>query len=160
LKVKNVFFAIVIASILLTGCTIGTAGTNNQIEENEADFPPSMTGLINVQGKEYEMKAGNYKWERKKGSETQVVQTDAASPFQIGESYNAIGVEPNTNINIEIEDNPKISVYQCNENGRDKEVTLKNNHLSVPSSKGRYIYEVLAKWPNGEVSYTFVVEVN
>ncbi|ANX11626.1 hypothetical protein ABE41_006370 [Fictibacillus arsenicus] len=106
------------------------------------------------------MKAGNYKWKRKKGSETEVVQTDAASPSQKGENYNAIGLGPNTNINIEIEDNPKISVYQWNETGRDKEVTIKNNHLAVPSRKGRYIYEVLAKWSNGEVSYTFVVEVN
>ncbi|RZT23620.1 hypothetical protein [Fictibacillus sp. BK138] len=160
MKVKNVFFAIVIASLWLTGCTIGTTGTNNQIEENEDDFPPSMTGLINVQGKEYKIEAGNYKWKRKKGSETEVVQTDAASPNQIGEYYRAIKLESNTNINIDIEDNPKVSVYQWNQNGRDKEVTLKNNHLSVPSSKGRYIYEVLAKWPNGEVSYTFVVEVN
>jgi hypothetical protein len=155
---KNVFFAIVIASLWLTGCTIGTAGTSNQMEED--DFPPSMTGLINVQGKEYEMEAGNYKWERKKGSETDVVQTDAASPYQISESYNAIVLEPNTDINIDIEDNPKVSVYQWNQNGRDEGFTLKNNQLSVPSSKGRYIYEVLAKWPNGEVSYTFVVEVN
>lgn len=160
MKVKNVFFAIIIASLWLTGCTIGTTGTVNQMEESEEDFPPSMTGLINVQGKEYEMKAGNYKWERKKGSDTEVVQTDAASPYQIGENYKAIGVEPNTNIKIEIEDNPKISVFQWNENGRVKEVTLTNNYLAVSSSKGRYIYEVLAKWLNGEVSYTFVVEVN
>jgi hypothetical protein len=159
LKVKKLFLAIIFVSFWLTGCTIGTTGTNNQMEENEEDFPPSMMGLINVQGKEYEMEAGNYKWERKKGSETMVVQTDAASPNQIGEYYKAIGLEPNTNIKIEIEDNPNISVYQWNENGRDKEVTLKNNHLAVPLSKGRYIYEVLAKWPNGEVSYTFVVEV-
>jgi hypothetical protein len=160
LKIKNIFFVIVISSLCLTGCTIGTVRTANQVKENKDDFPPSMTGLINVKGKEYAMKAGNYKWERKKGSETEVVQTDAASPSQIGENFNAIGLEPNTNINIEIEDNPKISVYQWNENGRDKEVILKNNHLSVPSSKGRYIYEVLAKWSNGEVSYTFVVKVN
>lgn len=157
---KNILFALVIALLWLTGCTIGTTGTNNQIEENEDDFPPSMTGLINVQGKEYEMKAGNYKWERKNGLETDIVQTDAASPSQIGEYYSAIELEPNTNIIIDIEDNPKVSVYEWNENGRINEVTLKNNVLSVPSSKGRYIYEALANWPNGEVSYTFVVEVN
>jgi hypothetical protein len=160
LKINNIIFAIIFSSLLLTGCTIGTVRTDNQVENNKDDFPPSMTGLINVKGKEFSMKAGNYKWERKKGSETEVVQTDAASPSQIGESFNAIGLEPNANINIEIEDNPKISVYQWNENGRDKEVILKNKSLSVPSNKGRYIYEVLAKWSNGEVSYTFAVEVN
>lgn len=160
MKINNIIFAIIFSSLLLTGCTIGTVRTDNQVENNKDDFPPSMTGLINVKGKEFSMKAGNYKWERKRGSETEVVQTDAASPSQIGESFNAIGLEPNANINIEIEDNPKISVYQWNENGRDKEVILKNKSLSVPSNKGRYIYEVLAKWSNGEVSYTFAVEVN
>lgn len=124
------------------------------------DFPPAMTGFIYVNGKKYEMTAGNYKWERKVGSDTEAVKTDAASPSQIAESFNPIGIEQNTNIYIEIQDHPKIYVYQWYENDRDKEVILKNNQIAVPSSEGRYIYEVLAKWSNGEVSYTFVVEVN
>ena len=157
---KNLFFAIIFFSFLITGCTNGKEEMDNEVEENQNDFPPSMTGMINVNGKEYEMETGNYRWERKKGPETEVVETDAASPYQIGGNFNSISLEPNTNINIEIEDNPKISVYQWNENGRDKEIILKNNQLSAPSSKGQYIYEVIAKWSNGEVSYTFVVEIN
>lgn len=159
LKIKKLFFTIVISSLWITGCTNGIGEMDNKVAENKNDFPPSMTAMINVQEKEYEIEAGNYRWERKKGLETEVVQTDAASTYQIGENYNAIGLEPNTNINIEIEENPKISVYQWNENDRDKEIILKNNQFSAPSSKGQYIYEVLAKWSNGEVSYTFVVEV-
>ena len=133
---------------------------DNDVEENQKDFPPSMAGLINVNGKEYGMKSGNYSWERKKGLETEVVQTDAASPYQIGKSFNVIRLEPNTNIIIEIEENPKLSVFLWNENGRDKEIILKNNQLTAPTNKGEYIYEVLAKWSNGEVSYTFVIEIN
>lgn len=51
------------------------------MEQNKYDFPPSMTGLINVNEKEYDMKAGNYRWERKQGSGTQAVETDAASSY-------------------------------------------------------------------------------
>ncbi|MFE1245124.1 hypothetical protein ACFW35_13410 [Fictibacillus sp. NPDC058756] len=56
MKIKKILLAIVISSLWLTACTIG----ENQVEENKDDLPPSMTGLINVQWKEYEMEAGNY----------------------------------------------------------------------------------------------------
>lgn len=91
------------------------------------------------------MVVGNYRWERKQGLDTQVVETDAASPYQIAENFSAIMVEPSTNINIEIEESPRISLYLWNENGREKEVTIKNNQLLAPTSKGQYIYELLAK---------------
>lgn len=156
LKIKHLFFAIVFFSFWLTGCANGS----DEVEVNQNDFPPSMLGFVNVNGKEYEMKAGNYSWERKKGLETEVVVTDAASPYQIGKEFSAISLEPNTNINIEIEENPKLSVYLWNENGRGEEIILKNNQFTAPTNKGEYIYEVLAEWSNGEVSYTFVVEVN
>ncbi|KZE69147.1 hypothetical protein AWM68_02445 [Fictibacillus phosphorivorans] len=156
MKTKFIRLFTVFTLLWLTGCTINTAGKDKEFD----DFPPVMAGYMDVKGKKYEMQQGNYRWERKKGSDTEVVTTDAASPNQIGESFRAIKVQPNATVNIEIEENPKISVYQWNESGREKEVNVKNNQLAVPSSKGRYIYEVLAKWSDGEVSYTFGVEVN
>ncbi len=75
-------------------------------------------------------------------------------------SFNAIEVEPSADIAIKIKHKPKLSVYLWNEPGMDKEIIIENDNLSVPSNKGRYVYEVLAKWSNGEVSYTFVVEVD
>lgn len=153
LKIVHIFFTMVFSILWLTGCSYG------EVEENGYDFPPSMTGSINVNDKEYEMVVGNYRWERKQGLDTQVVETDATSPYQIADNFSAILVEPNTSINIEIEESPGISLYLWNENGREKEITLKNNQFLAPTSKGQYIYEILAKWSNGEVSYTFVVEV-
>ncbi|TQR17537.1 hypothetical protein [Psychrobacillus vulpis] len=159
MKFRLVFFAIVFSLLWLMGCSNNMDGGEKKDVENGNEFPPSMTGIIKASNKEYEMKSGNYRWERKQGSNTEVVQTDAASPYQLAEQFNAIMLEQNTNINIEIEGNPNISVYLWNENGRDKEVTLTSNQLSAANSKGRYVYEVLAKWSNGEVSYTFVVEI-
>ncbi|WP_391122354.1 hypothetical protein [Psychrobacillus sp. L3] len=154
------FLAMVLFSALcITGCSNGSSEMDREVKASENEFPPSMAGSINVNDKEYEMVVGNYRWERKQGIDTQVVETDAASPYQIAEYFNAIMVEPNTNINIEIEENPRVSLFLWNGNGREKEVKLKNNQLLAPTSKGQYIYEVLAKWSNGEVSYTFVVEV-
>ncbi|WP_231618287.1 hypothetical protein [Fictibacillus sp. 23RED33] len=160
MKLLHLIIAIIIFSFCITGCSISTDGNGQQAANHmNYDFPPAMKGFVNVNGNKYEMKSGNYKWERKKGSETEAVTTDAASPSQIAEAFNAISVKPSANIHIEIQDHPKISVYHWYENDRDKEVILKNNRIAVPSSEGRYIYEVLAKWSNGEVSYTFVIDV-
>ncbi|WP_342598203.1 hypothetical protein MHB48_11395 [Psychrobacillus sp. FSL H8-0483] len=157
MKLKHLILSIIVfSSLWITSCS---NETNKEGEGNENEFPPSMTGLIYINETEYEMIVGNYKWERKQGLETQVVQTDAASPNQIAENVKAVIIEESPNIKIEIEGNPEISVYIWNENGREKEVKVDKNQLSVPTSKGQYIYEVLAKWSNGEVSYTFVIEI-
>lgn len=155
----NGLFAVVLILFLLTGCASGPAEVVNGAEEDSSDFPPSIIGTVIINEKKYEMEEGNSMWERKKGEESEVVQTDASSPSQIAESFIAIEVEPNTAILIDIEKDPVQSVYLWYENERDQEIKLADNHFSAPSSKGLYVYEVLAKWQNGEVSYTFVVEV-
>lgn len=160
MKLNSLIFAVVLLLFLLTGCASGPAEVVNGAEEPSSDFPPSMTGMVIVEGKTYEMEKGNSMWERKKGEESEVVQTDASSPSQIAESFMAIEVEPNTDILIEIEKDPVQSVYLWNEDERDQEIKLANNHFLAPSSEGRYVYEVFAEWQSGEVSYTFVVEVN
>ncbi|PSL40891.1 hypothetical protein B0H99_10323 [Planomicrobium soli] len=160
MNLNSLFFAVVFILFSLTGCASGPSEVVNGEEELSSDFPPSMTGTVIVNGKTYEMEEGNSMWERKKGEESEVVQTDASSPSQISESSNAIEVEPNTVILIEIERDPVQSVYLWNEDERDQEIKLANNHFAAPSSEGCYVYEVFAEWQNGEVSYTFVVEVN
>lgn len=42
-----------------------------------------MAGIIEVNGKQYDIATGNYKRERKEGMETQVIGTDAASPIKL-----------------------------------------------------------------------------
>lgn len=160
MKLNSLFFAVVFILFLLTGCANGPAEKVIGAEEPTSDFPPSMTGTVTVKGKTYEMEEGNSTWERKKREGSEVVQTDASSPSQIAESYKAIKVEPNTDILIEIEKDPVQSVYLWNEDERDREVKLANNHFAASSTGGRYVYEVFAEWRNGEVSYTFVVEVD
>lgn len=107
MKTKYLFFVIVIFVFWLTGCSIAKVGNDQPAEKSINDFPPTMKGYIIINGKRHEMKAGNYKWERKVGSETEGVTTDAASPSQIGESFNAIEVEPSTDVAIEIKDKTK-----------------------------------------------------
>ena len=117
------------------------------------EFPPATTGFVKINETRYKMTKGNFKWE--KGNET--VQTDASSPSQIAENFKAIIAEPNSEAKIEIEQHPNLSVYLWD--SKEVKLAFKGNQISVPTIKGRYIYEVVAEWSNGEASYTFVVEI-
>ncbi|WP_285395750.1 hypothetical protein [Lysinibacillus sp. fls2-241-R2A-57] len=154
---KHFFVIILMFSIfLITGCS---NNVDKGTEDIDNEFPPSYTGLIIINGTEYQMEKGGYKWERKKVLGTEVVQTDHASPNQMAEHMESISTIPNQKVYIKIEGNPDIKVYLWNEKGLEKEIEQKANQIIVPSSKGKYIYEVLAEWTNGTISYTFVVEV-
>lgn len=150
---NRLFLAYALMLLLLMGCA-------TEAEETSGAFPPSMSGAVIVEGEKYELEEGNSKWERKQGLETEVATTDAPSPSQLSEMVDAIQIAPNTEILVKIEQNPDLSVYQWNETEREQEIPLKDNQFSAPSAKGRYIYEVFTEWEDGEVSYTFVVEVN
>lgn len=156
MKCKKWLFILFLFSLLaLSACTSGAA--------KDEEFPPEMTGVVLINNQEYDMKPSGYRWTKKSGNDTQIVTTDAASPGQIAEELTAIPMTVGSNITIEVEDNPELSVYQWNEKGRINNIPLNVNNFSPPSAKGRYIYEVIADWSNGhvrgEVSYTFVVEV-
>ncbi|MFJ7668702.1 hypothetical protein ACIQXI_16515 [Lysinibacillus sp. NPDC097195] len=155
---KKVFLLMSIFALFLAGCS-NVNKNSLEVEDNKENFPPSMTGWVHVDGKKYEIEAGGYRWERRKGLSTETVLTDHASPNQVAENLDAIPLEPSTNIQVEIEENPTINVYLWNEDGREKGILLHNDEIIAPISKGRYVYEVFAQWSNGEVSYTFVVEV-
>ena len=137
--------------LLLVGCSDEVV--------KEGDFPPSLTGLVIIEGIEYRMEEGNYNWERKTGLGTEVVLTDHASPYQMSSHIEPINVNPSQKMTIQIEDNPDIIVYLWNESGREREIELTANQLTLPSKDGKYIFEVLAEWPNGTVSYTFVADI-
>lgn len=157
MRLKHVCIVTIVFSIfLILGCS------NTAVKEGkglESEFPPTMTGLVRIDGIEYQMEEGNYHWERKKGLETEVVSTDHASPYQMANQIKSISAKPNETIDIKIEEEPEISVYLWNENGREKEIEQAANQVTVPSSKGKYIYEVLAEWSNGTVSYAFVIDI-
>lgn len=150
-------FAILFLSIyLIAGCSGAKAHDSGN---EETDFPPSMTGVIHINEMEYKLKAGGYRWERKNGFEVEVVRTDAASPNQIAEELEGIIVEPNSTMTIAIDGDPEIDVYLWSTNGKEKAIPVHNYELSAPSATGQYIYEIVATWSTGEVSYTFVVDV-
>lgn len=149
-----VFF---LAAIWLAGCT--NAQENNH--RKNSGFPPDIPqGFVVINDTKHKMEAGHFRWEIKKGFDTEIVQTDAASPGQIAERFDEIVVPPETEMGVDIEGEPQWTVYLWSENGREKQIPIHHDVLTAPSQAGHYIYEVFATWPDGEVSYTFVLKVD
>ncbi|WP_264737566.1 hypothetical protein [Cytobacillus firmus] len=142
---------LVISVIFIFGCS------DKAVEE--AEFPPLKTAAAEVDGTDYQLEKGNYRWVRKKGLETETVTTDNASPNQMADHLKPITVKPGQKVKIKIEDDPVIKVFLWNETGKEREIKLEDDQITVPAGKGKYIYEVLAEWTNGEISYTFAAEI-
>lgn len=152
-------YIIIIFLIVMAGCGGYPHATIENIENGEHDFIdlPPMAAIID--GKTYELEKGNYKIEEKVGQATTVTQTDALSPYQIAEHVEPIVVDVNSGVEFKVDGKPKITVYEWNEAGRIKEVSIKKKRLEIPDEAGYYIYEVFGEWRNAEVSYTLVINV-
>jgi hypothetical protein len=146
--------------LLLFILLLATACSNSSSLQEAEEFPPTIVGVIEVDGVEYEMKSGGYRWQRRVGLNTQTVQTDHASPYQMAEHIEPITTSKGQKkARIKIPNNPELTVYLWNEAGREKTLTVDDHQITLPSVTGKYIYEVFTEWPNGEISYVFVIEV-
>ncbi|MGM0837196.1 MAG: hypothetical protein ACQEV7_13655 [Bacillota bacterium] len=151
--ILSVFFLLLLFALAGCGKTGETDAAGKKI------YPPDEQGYVVIDGEEKKLEKGNYYWEVKKGLTTEVTQTDAASPNQIAEKVEAIPAPPDTEMSFKLVGDPTITAYLWNEQDRIKEIELDEGKFRTPTEKGRYIYEVLAEWENGEVSYTYVIEL-
>ncbi|MGD6830566.1 hypothetical protein ACQCT5_00290 [Sutcliffiella halmapala] len=147
------FFLLLLLALAGCGKTGETDAEGNKI------YPPDEQGYVVIDGEEKKIEKGNYSWEVKKGSTTEVTETDAPSPNQIAENVEAISAPPDTEMSFKLVGDPTFTVYLWNEQEREKEIVLQEGKFRTPTEKGRYIYEVLAEWENGEISYTYVIEL-
>jgi hypothetical protein len=134
-------------SLTLVGCGLQNASKQNQTP---------VSGKIIVDKSEYEMMGGQYEWD---GVKTKIKRIDTVSPIEIAKGFDTLILEKNKKVEVVIEDNPNITVYQWNEDGESKEVFLTENQITVPSKSGYFIYEVVGKWSDGKASYIFDVEI-
>ena len=132
--------------------TVETSLPEFNFEQNE--FPPAIAGFVTIDGTRYPMAKGSFKWT--KGNQT--VQTDALAPTQIAENFKAITVKQSSKAFIEIDQNPNLKVYVWEYDQR--KLTFQGTEIPLSTMKGRTIYEAVATWSNGEVSFTFVIDIN
>ncbi|MTT30721.1 hypothetical protein GMB86_01670 [Terrilactibacillus sp. BCM23-1] len=72
-----------------------------------------------------------------------------------------VKIKHHTAASIQVKDHskPKLSAYEWVSDDQRHELSVKNNALTLPNETGKHVIEITADWPNGNASYTFVVEV-
>lgn len=144
--VAIIILAILAAVFMFTSCS-------GQGEPPEA--------AIKINSKDIELERGSYQWTSRYMLSYNTVGTDAASPSQMAEHIKAVQINKKSFGLLSFKSHfpPEIHAYLWKKEDRGKELTIKNNQLTLPTEKGRHVIEIEAQWQNGDVSYTFVVEV-
>jgi hypothetical protein len=142
------YIVAVLLLFIIVGCS-GGAGT---------DGPPE--AVIEINNETIETSKGSYHWETGFITKRSVI-ADTPAPFQIAEDMEAKVIPQGSNSSIEFSDgsNPNLNVYVWEGEKRGQELVLNQNQFPFPAQAGSYIIEIFARWPNGDASYTFVVEV-
>ncbi|MCM3390642.1 hypothetical protein LG296_20140 (plasmid) [Ureibacillus chungkukjangi] len=121
--------------------------------------PPSP--MITVEGKKIEVAQGSYCWD---GLFNYSICADSISPPMLIEhqEIKPVIVSPESELKIEFKKEPNENTLGANiwpNDNEVKNVSLRNNVLVAPKEKGVYVYDVYARWEEGDSSYTFVIEV-
>ena len=93
---------------------------------------------------------GGYNWTAKL-NESEVADTD--SPLYIANDIEGTHVLPESQLKLHFTKVPnKITVLSWHEKGAD-EWSSSNDTFTTPAEKGTYIFEIIADWNQGTVSY-------
>ncbi len=115
-------------------------------------------GKVNVDDKVYTMRIGDFEWKEDDFEAKKISSTDIN---ELADQFKTLEVEEGDKLKIEIEQNPtSIIVNQWNENGTREDVEFESNEITIPSENGYYIYEVIAEWNEGKISYIFDIYIN
>ena len=130
-NLKN-FIVIILLLLTLVGC-----GNQNFSKDNQTP----VSGKIMVDKVEYEMRVGKYQWN---GENAKIKMIDEISPVEIAKDFDTLTLEKNKTIDIVIEKNPDLTVYQWSEDGKVQEIALTENQIIVPSPQAMVI--IYTKW--------------
>ena len=141
--------------ILLMLIVIFIAGCNG-IPQPSTDYVQAQ-GKVIVGNQDYSMMIDEFVW-KEKDFETR--KLNDSNIYDLADEFNTLEVEKDDKLKIEVEQNPSsIIVNQWNEDGTSQTVELKENEITLPSKEGNYIYEVMAEWNEGKISYVFDINI-
>lgn len=146
MRIKNtISFFIATLLFIVSGCT-------------SAPKPPDATATID--GENIELSKGSYQWEEQ-GTITNAIDVP---PMERAKELEKTIIDRNSFATINFSDgsDPQLTANSWEEvkgERRKKDLSLEGNQLKFPSKTGRYVFEIVAEWFNGDASYTFVVEV-
>src|SRR5690625_5168063 len=140
---------------ILSSCQIGS---KDRLKTGVISDIPEL--VVTIGEKSATLDHGHYSIEKRKGVSMTVETTDVASPYQLAEQLTPIHVKSDKQVQIDVEGDPELNVYECDYSGAISEITVSEQSFTLPGKDGTLILEVFAEWKNAEASYTFVVDIN
>ena len=118
--------------------------------------PPELT--LTVADIDIPMVQGSGCWPLKNG---EVLCHDTLAPPELLKSQTPVVVPSGSKVNLHFSYAPlSISASQwMNGTPVKQDLTDHNTTLRLPTEQGTYIYDIFAKWKEGDVSYAFTVQV-
>lgn len=102
------------------------------------------------------VKKGGYNWDTGKES----IIADSESPDQIADKMEGTEVKPESELMLDFSKKPnKVNVIDWSKL-KNNSYTFDNDKIIVPKEEGTYIYEIIAEWEQGQVSFTIKVIVS
>lgn len=100
----------------------------------------------------------NIKWKEANGEQKRI---DEVYTEEAAEAFDTLGVTKDSTVKIEVGEEPAtIRVNQWNEDQSVQKIELTNDKLPLPAAAGYYIYEVIAEWDQGYITYVFDLNVS
>lgn len=149
IKAVEYLIILLLPLMIVTGCSQNSVG----------EEPPDLT--VTMEDKDFPAVKGTYTWETEGLFSNEAVIADAEAPYQIAEGMNIETVKPGQSATLNFSDDtkPELNAYTWKDENRSKQLEVNQNKIVLPSEKGKYVVEVMARWSNGESSYTFVIDV-
>ncbi|TQR16465.1 hypothetical protein [Psychrobacillus vulpis] len=143
---KVIFLMLIVINI--AGCIPGPSNATNYSQAQ---------GNVIVGNKDYSMMINDFEW---KEANFQARKINESGIYDFANEFDTLAVEKDDKLKIEIEQNPSsIIVDQWNEDGTIVAVEPISNEITLPSEEGYYIYEVIAEWDEGRITYIFDINI-
>ncbi|MCA0970646.1 hypothetical protein LCM20_08610 [Halobacillus litoralis] len=134
--------------IVLGGLLTACAGTSE---------PPD--GFITMNKEQTELAIGSYEWTNEGLFSESTANVDAGTPYQVAEKVESAptGGDQTAVITFSTGKTPELSAFIWDEEGRQEELPIENDQVTLPTEPGRHVMEMFAEWENGSASYTMPV---
>lgn len=119
-------------------------------------FKPAEGKVIN-DDKEYPMIIGDFEWIEE---DFEVNKKSTLDKRGLADEFETLEMKKGGKLKIEIEDSPLLlKINQEIEDGSIQSVDIIENEITLPTKEGYYIYEVNAKWDEGNITYIFDINI-
>lgn len=149
--------------ILLVGLVFSFGGCNNRINKTPNGAEINVYEKMNIptlkvtfNSEDISVEKGGYSWEK----DGESVTVDAESPEQIANKMEGNKIEPESELVLNFSEEPiSVNIIDWSEL-KGNSYSFNNDKIIAPKEEGTYVYEIVSKWSEGQVSFTIKVIVS